>query len=85
VKADALHGTESGVGFGEIFNFNHKGEWKGFEKGKTTLRENWIASGVKFIAACGVYSYTILILRRMRPIKIAKDKMCPQNKRTGLF
>ena len=27
-----------------------------------SLRENWIASGVKFIAACDVLSYTGLIL-----------------------
>jgi hypothetical protein len=43
-----------------------------FLKSKRHARENWIASGVKFIAACGVFSYTVLILQQMRPIKIAK-------------
>jgi hypothetical protein len=43
-----------------------------FRKSKRQPRENWIASGVKFIAACGVLSYTVLILRTMSSIKIAK-------------
>jgi hypothetical protein len=33
--------------------------------------ENWIASGVKFIAACNVVSYTGLILPLVWPILIA--------------
>ena len=28
VKADALDGAESGIGFGEIFDFDHKTEWR---------------------------------------------------------
>ncbi len=36
------------------------------------IRKNRFASGVKFIAACGVASYTVLILPTMWPIRTAK-------------
>jgi hypothetical protein len=44
-----------------------------------TLVENWIASGVKFIAACGVFSYTLLILSQIVPIKIVKVSRLSKN------
>jgi hypothetical protein len=49
-------------------------KWSGVGKVNAMLRENRIASGVKFIAACDVFSYTVLILHQMRPGKIAKAR-----------